>query len=670
VLHRSQEAAILNSLGLVLKNQREFREAVAVLVRAIELRRGLTSGPADVEHEFLGNALLNLGNAYVALNETKAAQGALEESLAIFRDRRKAWPEWPRFPEGVCLSSLGALFLQSGRPQEAIEVFAEGVSILRELHHEQQLLLSKSSHLPATAADWQPVLLIAMSQMASSLQTLNRCSEAESVYRDVFSLYEAMPVNSRRAVAPDYGFTLSDYADLLKTLGKDDDALIACRQAISHAENSVKSPGELHYYKGRVHSSYIRVLNECISRGERGDLFRCLTALREGAGTISHTEAAGYDAAVEVLAERQKKLGRELRVLVVHTLGRNSVLLAIMGSARKALEVHVSTSFVEKGGRLFCEIEESMRPRGSDVRTRRQHLRDVGREAWEALPEEVRRVLASSFEGDLLVSADSYWAAFPWEALYDEDWVGRHHALPRWSGISALELNKLQRQACGGGYKVAAVVCPWDAVQGRELPLAREEATTVADRLRAAGYSLVKGQAILGQSASKPGMFEIISNRPAVIHYTGHGAHYFDEEVLLLAGLGGCDPFGPADLRQHKQRERIVGGLLGYEPLVVLNSCFSGENRWFGGRREDFVSTLMAEGAAAVIACANPVFDAMGYQFGAWLYEPNESSAPMVVENFKRSRSRLDKQFESDESPMWPLWTLFHFHGNPYVMLP
>lgn len=140
--------------------------------------------------------------------------------------------------------------------------------------------------------------------------------------------------------------------------------------------------------------------------------------------------------------------------------------------------------------------------------------------------------------------------------------------------------------------------------------------------------------------------------------------------MLLLAGeYGSWVPFGRRELWQYKQEERLALPSLRQGPLVVLNACFTGRSHSYGGQREDLVSALIEEGAAAVVACPLPVHDRVGALFGVWLYTSGQASGARLTDNFMRARRKIEEHCASEDSAAWPLWTLLHYHGNPYAQL-
>lgn len=62
--YEGEKASVLNSLGAVLTDLREFSEAEPLLLRAVQLRRKQCKSPDRTQWEYLANALHNLGRMY------------------------------------------------------------------------------------------------------------------------------------------------------------------------------------------------------------------------------------------------------------------------------------------------------------------------------------------------------------------------------------------------------------------------------------------------------------------------------------------------------------------------------------------------------------------------------------------------------------------------------
>ncbi|MGD0012845.1 MAG: tetratricopeptide repeat protein [Bryobacteraceae bacterium] len=662
-------ASILNSLGAVLRVLREFGEAEAVLVQAIEMRRGLLRTEISDEDEYLANALSNLAKVAGERGEVALARQSIDEALAIYR-RLSSERHGIRPLEARSLTALGAVEKHEGDIHAAVESFREASAILRQLHAEEAHLAEEGLPTGAYRCD----LAVSLSNWATALMECGQTGQAVKLVEESLGLFEGMQPGVQYDAALAHASVLSHYGDLLLDLGRTEAACQAYRNSVLLAETQEGSGVERYLFKGSVASAYSHILyDELCSNNEQG-VFRCLAALREGDFTALATPSADdFDAAFETLAQKREGLGRQIRILIAESLPGDRVLLALMTPDKKRLECHVSRNLGPAARRLFDAVAKTLMPateaeQTDPIRT----VRDLGVEAWSVLPELIRETLSSGFAGDVLISGDAFWAEFPWEGLYDQvggGWVGLHRPLSRWTAISAAGLRGLRRSSFGKGWPVAAVFCPWDAVSHLKLPTARTEAEQVADALRRMGYELLGGGAIVGRAATKASLFEALRKQPSVVHYAGHGDVRNDEEVLIFAEADGAgwDCCGPADFALHKDQSRIKGSLLEYGPLVVLNACYAGRVREYGGKREDLVSLLIAEGANGVVACPLQLDDMMGNLFGSSLYTP---AAGTMADHFLASRCRVERLFAERDPKVWPLWMLFHYHGNPYAVLP
>jgi tetratricopeptide (TPR) repeat protein len=661
-------ASILNSLGTTLADLRGYQEAESLLALSIEIRRERQSMDDWVEAEFLANALSNFSGVAEARGKTALARRSIEEALEIYRRLSKEHDGSSRPLEARSLNRLGGLAQGDGETKVAEEAFREASEILRELDAGEAHLAGKDLPTGAYRADLASSLL----NWAGAIKERGQTESAAKLFEESLALFDRMPSESGYGAAAHHVRALTSYGSLLSELGEREKALEAYRRSVLLAETQEKSGVERHLFKGPAAAAYAHILYDDLRSKRYPAVFRCLAALREGGFTaLAGPQAGDFDAAIQVLSEKQEELGRAIRILIAQRLPGDRVLLALMAADRE-LECHVSRSLVPAARKLFAAVDAALRPAPAGQERRAvEIIKELGREAWSCLPESIRETLSPAFAGDVLISADQGWATFPWEGLYDQDgnWAGLMRPLSRWTAISANGLRRLRRSTFGDGWQVAAVVCPWDAVSHLMLPTARAEAERVSEALVGMGYHLVGGCAILGRAATKAAMFDAIRQQPSVIHYAGHGAVRNEEEVLVLAdGAGtGWDYCGTADFALHKDQLRIRDRLLAYGPLVVLNSCYAGTVRGFGGKQEGLVSLLLEEGAEGVVACPFPVDDSIGSLFGAALYRTGGST---MADRFMGSRREVAKDLAERDPGAWPLWMLFHYHGNPYAVLP
>jgi hypothetical protein len=303
----------------------------------------------------------------------------------------------------------------------------------------------------------------------------------------------------------------------------------------------------------------------------------------------------------------------------------------------------------------------------------RHRIAAAGVRSWNRLPPAVRAVLDPTAGGDVLISGDPYWAAYPWEGLFSpaREFIGTHRPLVRWTPITAAALSTLEPLPLGNGSTSAAVISPWNVRGQARLPASRREAEAVAATLRARGCNVAAEQLLVGDTATAGGLFEALSATHAVVHYAGHGMIDGNEELLVLH-RDGFSPrtgqFGGAHIDLGKESIEHDDALLASRPLVTLSACLAGRVREFGGMREDLVWKLLSEGAGAVIASPHPVFDEATAAFGPLLYEPAAVPRESLAQTFARVRSQLER--ESRSAPTWPMWLFLTYHGNPFAFLP
>jgi hypothetical protein len=171
-------------------------------------------------------------------------------------------------------------------------------------------------------------------------------------------------------------------------------------------------------------------------------------------------------------------------------------------------------------------------------------------------------------------------------------------------------------------------------------------------------------------------MGKVLADNPAVLHYTGHGTIFQNEEVLVLwrthapgyKGEAGWAPFGRKEILDIKvglQDEKLFRN----SPFVMLNACFLAHTREHGGQREDLAAALLEEGAAAVVASPKSIFEKMGVILDESLYSPDYWPADgAMAEVFLAARQKIESKFRGKKT--WPAWTMLAYHGNPYTVMP
>ncbi|MBX9361798.1 tetratricopeptide repeat protein [Streptomyces sp. WAC04114] len=122
---RSGEGAMLNNLGIALREAGRAEEAIEVLTQAATLFSEL----GDRHHE--GRALTNLGGALTNVDRFEEAIDALTQDLAICRELGDL------HGQGVALTGLALIMSSVDRVEEAIPLFTSALAIFRELGDRQ-----------------------------------------------------------------------------------------------------------------------------------------------------------------------------------------------------------------------------------------------------------------------------------------------------------------------------------------------------------------------------------------------------------------------------------------------------------------------------------------------------------------------------------------------------
>ncbi len=619
----------LNNLGNVLRDERQFPAARKAYEEAAGIYRELAEVEPHIYRPYVATTLNNLGSVLREERQFPAARKACEEAGGIYRDLAEVEPHIYRPDVAMSLNNLGTVLSEERQFPAARKAFEEALEIRREL-----------------AAEEPPIY------------------------------------------GPDVGMTLNNLGNVLEEMGLAQDAGKASLESVRGAEAGVGDPRSVHLGKGNAVAAYRRIARHFASEGSADRLFRTLGAMREGpVRALGDDPGEGLEAARDALEEAGRRVGQEIRILIPQGLTGDGLLMGVLEVKERSLKWERADEFGKARSALFEQILKVFDKKGRrPYEEGAERIRELGKRAWDALPELVRETLCPEAKHDVLVSGDTYWAAFPWEALWcggeekEEGFLGLRRHLARWGPLTAGGLGALGRKAFGKGKRTAAVLCPWNAVLERPLPYSRAEAEEIEERLNGAGYLLIPGgRALVGDQANAEAIKSVLGGNPSLIHYTGHGHIVGNEEVLLLSGAPGEGKY--SGLPSHFGREEIIavragieraGKLLEDGALVVLNSCLTGRTREFGGQREDLAWAFLEEGAGAVIASALPVLDDMGAAFGELLYfdRGGEEDSRGMAWRFAAARGFVERIWRHTKSPYWPAWSLFTYHGNPYARLP
>lgn len=652
----------LLNLGAALRELREFARAREVLLKALTIFRQIAPASAD-----LALTLNNLGALFISLVQPTTAAKYLEEALQLWQQLSRANSstyQVHRQDVAMTLTNLANVSLHAQKSKDARRRIVDALAA-----YEALIQREPSVYLVNVAA-CHNTLAIAFTADGDLESARAHFEAALQLRRRLVSI---SPEGNTQAMAN----TLAGLGSVYYLQGESEHAVQAWIEAISTVERLVGMTAG-HLKKGSIVSAYIGLLRHFVTTGDIEAGFSILAALREGnVCALNPVNRVLARDTAEALANSARNLNTEIGILIVQTLEDGSELFGFVNSM--STELHFSRPNKEFG-KIASELEKSIARA-----VERQGVHDpetilqLARAAWAALPDFIQDVLLPINGGVILLSGDQRWALFPWELLRfsdgADDCLGIHRVLARWSPLSATAIATLSGARAKRPQKTASILCPWNVPGSPPLEGARQEAAQVAGILVDQGYALSPaGAPLMGRTAHAQALMEILGSGPTIIHYSGHGATVDGEECLVMWEKAAPNEntakyhafFGKREVDEATKTQRRLSETTS---LVVLNSCLTGNVRFFGGEREDLASAFLRWGAGAVVASAFPIEDSTGLKVGIAFYD---SSVNRLVENVGQItqfvRALVEKSLRG--GPNWCTWALLCIHGNPFVKLP
>lgn len=664
-VHLPDLAATLNNFGTLLGDLRDYNGAIHALQEAVAIRRKLAQSQPTVYEADLATSLNNLGNNLVLSGspaDLTDGSAAYTEALNI---RRRLASHDSRLYEPALAQTLGnlaALRCELGQYDAAAAAFQEVATILTKFCQ-----ISPEPHEPQLAG--------CLGNLGSTLFRAGDHAAARRTLEDSVALWRRLASKEPEAYEGELAGTLNDLALALSKLGSFKEAIRKAKEAIGFAE---RLKGHVHLAKGDVSGAYWLVISDCVRRNSSKEVFAALASVRDpSARLISGPTAAGLAAARASLNRAQRATGIPLRFLIVEKLSDDRAFFGVLQSgAKDAFRYEISDQFVPIARSLFALLhepftdEDAMR-RGVDP----AQVTKVGQELWDRLPSFVQETLHPANEHDVLICGDPDSLDLPWEALHlgpdSVGWLGMRRHLTRIPDLSQATLRLLRPRKGRGDSPSAAILCPWDVPGQVPLNGALAEAKEVAVLLQRAGYSLFpEGKPVISCAANMEALEAVLIASPTVIHFAGHGDIVRGEVALVLFGSGIANSYDLfdrrrlAEIRTESRRAKVFSS----SPIVVLNACWAGRSRAFGGQREDLASAFLAEGAGCVIACPTPVYDDVGQMLATLLYVPSIQHEHGLGKTFEQVRSLVARRFHGE--PHWWTWFWMRSFGNPYTSIP
>ena len=529
-------------------------------------------------------------------------------------------------------------------PIEARAEIGEALQVLTDL-----------CHLDIALAPSLAFMLHITGRFYSATRAFDRARE---VYEAARRIREKLAESDPRTYEPNLASTLNNLGNLYRDTRAFDQAREVYEAAVHLVETCQTEGSDRRYLnKGQATAAYRFLLSEAIETPARALAFAA--ALRDGDACSSALGMADCQATQGVLADWHQRTGRP-----------HALLVPTSGASDDTLTLGLITAQQMQWWRLSCQGWEALFPKEKgDCPASRFAL---ARKIWTSLPPALQDALAptTSEAGEILVSGDTFWSAFPWELLRfgdgGDDFLGLHRGLARIGPILAPRLSvQLQERRLGGGNKQMAVIAPHTTGKTILTGVLGEVAALKA-RIPQAGGELIGCET--GEAAHDGWMREALAANPAILYYSGHGGIVANEEVLLLhTEPGEGKPQGLISYfgAYHLNNALAQGASFSHAPLVVLNSCVTGRTREHGGQREDLVSALLNQGAGAVIASALPIYDSVGEALGEALFSEAALTQPTMGAYLVEARRQLARGICRDTGkPTWGAWGMVHLHGN------
>ncbi|WP_165246967.1 serine/threonine-protein kinase [Paludisphaera soli] len=310
------EAALKNTIGLILKNEGKYAQAAPLLEQSLATREALFQR----DHPDVADVLNSLAALHSAQGRYEQAEPLLERAVAIFEKTRG--PEHRN--TAAVLSALAALYYNQGRFDEAEPLFRRARAIREKVlgpdDRDLALTLNDLALLYSAQeryAEAEPLMKRALAineralgpdhpDVAASLNSLALMYDTQARYAQAEPLYVRALAICEKALGPDHPLVavgLLNLGDLYRNLAQYDRAGPMLARALAIRE---KVHGPEHADVGVVLVNLARVYRQQGRLAEAEPLLRRTLAIDEKLLGPEHPEVAGDLNSLGVLYEAQK----------------------------------------------------------------------------------------------------------------------------------------------------------------------------------------------------------------------------------------------------------------------------------------------------------------------------------------------------------------------------
>jgi len=299
-----------------------------------------------------------------------------------------------------------------------------------------------------------------------------------------------------------------------------------------------------------------------------------------------------------------------MRVKIVHEQGRSRLSFTLNwagGAVREVPGDFFESDAEQYRDRLLKTLESPSMPREEVIR----RLESIGQNLWrELIPEDLKRAYREIRDQvtSWMIVSDEPW--IPWELIkphgkgrsgepFNDEFLGLRYQLTRW-------LAGADDPAPRIAVRQATVL-----LADEKLPSAAKEAEFLEVLAQSRGVDLTRR--VVASPAEVVSCLEDVDLQ--LLHVVGHGrrdSSRSEEGLILTDDL----LFGPSELEGS-----LAIRLRALRPLVFLNACWAGRERWsltrLGGWASRWVKVC---GCGALVAPIWPVRDSVAFELAAAFY--------------------------------------------------
>jgi len=605
----------------------------------------------------------DIGQFYARLGDLQKALTLCSEGVHLLEGLVEKHPWFFQGPLGIAYNALAQVHRLAGRQEQALSYFEQSVTWIRRASAQQD---------DPNRITNRSYLVEALNNYGSACRDAGNKEQAIKAYEEAVALLDDLRATTPY-VAPKEWMTYGNLCLLLASEGRLEEAGPYGERAMALLEADRRPAHEAWLEKGLATSLYLYMFESYVSTGKAEWAFRCLLALRTPGWALNNEEESN---ALGDSLRRVEMLGRErgrpIAIICPQTLLDSRMMIAVLRSDAVSIEFVDCSAFVGPASDLLEQVFIT-RSTEDDGLDHAAICAAAAERAWAALPTAIQGLLSPRDGRQTLICGDDSWMSFPWEVLklgpFSHDFLGLKQSLPRWPSPDASSLAAMESKIIDGFSSEFAVVCPWNATSVA-LESARREAVVVSGILKSHAKPGASGVLLLGEDATGEAMAGIVMKAPDIIHYAGHGSVADDEEALLLYNADQQPTlFGRRELRAALLESAASPDVEESRArLVVLNCCYGGRNRSFGGHREDLASVFLSSGVSAVIASAIPVIDQSAGILGVCLHHRFVAEEEPIADVVVRARRLVARCMQLLGRSSCVAWCTIVYHGNPFLV--